>query len=317
MTYTADNLLLDLKRDSYIAASQGNWADPDLLAIASDMITRRLAPMLWSLKQGYFKEHIDQVLTALVGGYDMPSQAMWNKIHFVCLVDTSGNILDTPIRIEPLELPFQHSSTPGTPNAIYYEHAQYILDPVPNAAAAAAYTLRMFYARRPGTLVKAVQAATVLSVNSGTGVVTYSAALPVAFGSTTQHDIYTSVSPYRRKNTKALTATALAGATQTFSLADVAYFAAGDTVNMLEETIYPPVPKELYPSIVELVIARISKSKGDRQAFEDAASEIVKDGQSAMMVMSERDEGRPKKLSLLHSPFLRRAGRRGMPSTPR
>ncbi len=314
--YVADNLLADVKRDSYLAASQGNWSDVQILAIASDMVTRRMAPMLWSLKQGYFRESIDQVLVLGQDHYPMPRMCMWNKLHFVAMLDSKGNILSNfPIRVEPLELQFHHSTTAGKPRVIYYEATQFVVDPIPDATAASSYSLRLWHARRPGRLVVQAQAATVLSVNTGTGVVTYTAAPPVAFGAATTHDAYLSASPFTRRNKVALTAIGAAGSTQTFSVADAALIQVGDTVNMLDETIYPPVPTEIAPHLVELTIARIAKAKGDRQAFEDAAQEIMKDAQSVMITMAERDEGRPKKISLLHSPFLLRANRRGLPST--
>lgn len=294
MAYTSDDLVTAIQRDSYLPAAQRNFPPATLLRIADDEILSGLAPMLVSLQQGYFEEDSDQTLTVGQRRYDYDQFAMFGKFRHVEILDAGG----VPRKVFQIteEQAIDYGLTTGRPTGLLMEQAQFALFPLPDYA----YTLRQKIYRRPGRLVPVAQAAQVQSVDTGTGIVTYTGAKPGTFDASSRHDFYRGNSPFRRVGTN-ITATASPGAnTQTFSTANAALLQAGDWVCIVNETVFPAIPIEIQPSLKDLVVKSLTRTQGDQQQYQTQRAEIIAKAQ-AIIVMGNRVVGNPKRVSIPQS----------------
>jgi len=292
VAYTTDDLVTDIQRDSYLPTAQRNFTPAQLLLIADQELMNGIAPMLVSLDQGFFKEDADQTCVVGQAAYDFDRYAMWTKLRRLELVDTDG---ETTIELDQItdEQTGDHSSSNGRPRAFLFESLRVILYPAPDAA----YTLRQKIYRRPGRMVPTSSARQVQSVDTGTGVVTYTSAVPATFTSSSVHDFYRGNSPFRRIGT-AISATAVGGSTSTFSTANAALLQAGDWVCMRDETVFPAVPLELAPHLKDLVIRSLARTQGDAQSYQIQRQEIIDRARAEMVAPGNRSVGQPKRLSI-------------------
>lgn len=313
MAYTTDDLVTDIQRDSFLAASQPAWTTAKLLAIADKCVLRRIVPAFMGIGDGYYRETSDVTLVSGTYAYDLPRYAMFNKIHEAYLVDTVGT-LGVMLRKDPVDLKYWNATSSGTPLYLRAEGSQLVVNPTPNAGAIISWpTLRLWIYRRPGRMVPTSSAAQVST--SAAGVVTYTSSKPSTFTASSVHDFYSGISPFRRIGS-AVTATASPGATQqTFSTANAALVTAGDWVCVRDETVFPPVAIEVLPFLQELVQESIAKTQADRSEQEAAMRAIVDDMMTVVAASANRMEGMPKIASLRHSPFVRGAVSRRLNST--
>lgn len=295
MPYTSDDLVTDIERDSFAPAAQDQFTSAQKLKIADDELQESLAPILVSLDAGYFLESADTALVAGQAGYDFDRYAMWNKVRKVEILDANGS----PREIE-LVTPEQRNNyditTNGTPRAFELSHTQVVLMPAP---ATATESLRQWIYRRPGRLVPVASAAVVSSVNTGTGVVTYTASKPATFTASSVHDFYRGNSPFRRVGTAAAATASGSATTHTFSTTNAALLQAGDYVCVRDETVFPAIPIELVPYLKDLVIRSLARTQMDQAAYQVARSEIVDRAKAAMAAgPGARAVGHPKKISI-------------------
>lgn len=291
MAYTTDDLVADIQRDCYLPTAQRNFSPAQLLLIADQELMNGIAPMLVALDAGFFEEDDDQSTVAGQQRYDFSRYAMWNKLRSVELIDS-----DTPIELDRItqEQKNEYSTSNGRPRAFQFEHAQLVLWPPPDAV----YTMRQKIYRRPGRMVLTSSAAQVSSVDSGTGVVTYTGSKPATFTSSSTHDFYSGTSPFRRIGS-AISATASPGATQqTFSTDNAALLEAGDWVCVRDEAVFPAIPIELHPHLKDLVIRSISRTQGDAQQYQIQRAEIIERARSEMIAPGNRSVGQPKRISI-------------------
>ena len=295
MPYTSDDLVTDIERDSFTPAAQDQFTAVQKLKIADDELQESLAPILVALDMGYFLEAADTALVSGQSGYDFDRYAMWNKVRRVELLDAGGNPREIDL-VTPEQRQNYDITNNGSPAAFELSHTQIVLLPTP---ATATETLRQWIYRRPGRLVPVTSAAVVQSVDTGTGVVTYTASKPSTFTASSVHDFYRGTSPFRRVGTAA-TATASGGATlQTFSTANAALLQAGDYVCVRDETVFPAVPIELVPFLKDLVIRSLARTQMDQAAYQVARAEIVDRAKAAMAAgPGARAVGHPKKISI-------------------
>jgi hypothetical protein len=293
--YTSDDLVTDIERDSFAPAAQSQFTAAQKLKIADDELQESLAPILAALDAGYFLESADTALVADQAGYDFDRYAMWNKVRRVELLDANGSPREIDL-VTPEQRSNYDITTNGPPRAFELSHTQIVLLPTP---AVATETLRQWIYRRPGRLVPVASAAVVQSVDTGTGIVTYTASKPATFTSSSVHDFYRGNSPFRRVGTAATATASGSATTHTFSLANAALITAGDYVCLRDETVFPCVPIELVPFLKDLVIRSLARSQMDQAAYQVARAEVVDRAKAAMAAgPGARAVGHPKKISI-------------------
>lgn len=271
---TSDDLLLAIKRDLKIPASQLTYSDPQILSIASEQLVSKLAPVLLSMDEGWYRTQTDTTMTAGTPDYLLPKYAMFQKINTITIVN---NVTNEEIPLERAEINdrrYYGYGTTGFPTDCYLDHNSVTLIPAPDSGVTTSYNLRFVYYRMPGKLVKKSEAAQVQSVNYATGAVTYTATPPATFTSSSFHDFYSSTPPFKRLQNN-IQATALAANVQTFPVASVQTLLAGNWVNLVDETIYPDIPYGLFTALKELTMFSLSNSQMDIQTAMQIQQQIV------------------------------------------
>ncbi len=291
-----DDLVTTIKRDSFLTTAQSNFSDDQLLAIAQDHVEATLVPMLLSERDGWFRTSIDIPFVANQADYTLPTYAMYGKLESVQYYDSNASQIRpdqlTRIEIENLGLALPSTST-GVPCFFSVNSSAITVYPTPTTATD---SMRVWFDRRPGKMVATTEAAQVLSINTGTGVVTYTAAPPATFTSSSLQDFYYGASPYQIKGQA--TATGQTGSTQTFGLASAALLAAGDWVCLRDETVFLPVPQELKSFLSDLVIASLARTQQDANLYQAQVQLIAGKAKHALSVTSNRLPGNPKKIRL-------------------
>lgn len=309
-----DEFIADLKAFSFLPAVQSQWTHQRILDVAYHEILSGLVAPLTLIDHSFYREVNDITLVAGQASYDMPRYAMLSKIYTAYLVDTSGNIGKLN-GINPPENVHFNVVTAGHPWSIRIDNLQIVLNPAPSAADIIQWpTLRAFIYRRPGRPVRL----TTDGSNAGRGavvstsaanIVTYTAATPSDFTSSSIHDFYDGASPFRRTG-NALTANAKASSvTQGFAPADAALVSAGDIVNLRDETCVMPVPShELLLPLLELTKASIASTQGDSRAYEAARERFASKVSELYPAVSNRLQNNLAAMTLKASPFLRPMG---------
>lgn len=312
-----DEFVADIKRDSFLPAVQSQWTDQRILDVAYDEVLSSLAVPLCEIDHSYYREASDITLVAGQAEYDVPRYAMLGKIHLAQLIDTNGEVgaLD---RIDPPEEKWFKTTTDGHPSRVRIDNNQIILDPAPSAADIVTWpTLRCFIYRRPSRLVRLTTSGSntgrcAVVSTAAAALVTYTAATPTDFTSSSVHDFYDGAAPFRRV-ASAVAATAKALTTnQGFASATVALLSAGDYVCMRDETCVVPVPSaELLKPLRQLVIASIAATQGDKAAYTNALEQFSGKVAALFPAASNRLQNNLSALSLYNSPFLRGMRRSG------
>jgi hypothetical protein len=296
MAVYADDLLTAVARNSFLPTAQGNFSPAQLLAIADEHIQMVFVPMLLSVREGYFRQYLDQLYVDNQSDYTLPTYAMYGRIESVQYIDSAQRICPfqlTRIEIENLGDVIPSLST-GRPRFFTLNSSALTVYPTPLGVAQDA--VRMYFDRRPGKLIVKAQAAQVLSVNAGTGVVTYTSAPPAGFTSSSNQDFYRGQSPYQLLVQS--TATAQSGNTQTFPLADAAKLQAGDWVCPLDQSVFLPYPEEMLPFHVDMCIRSLARTQQDSALYQAQVEEIKNRAAAALISSSNRLPGNPKKIRL-------------------
>jgi hypothetical protein len=295
MAYTSDDLVTDVKRDSYLPTAQRDFSPAVILGIADQETQETIAPALVAFDDGFFLESADQSFVADQAEYPLDRYAMWNKLRLLERLASDGAPGEMT-RLTQEQAGLRDWLGSGTPDAYLMLSDQIRVFPKPSAATE---TMRQWIYRRPGRLVPTTSAAQVSSVDSGTGVVTYTGSKPSTFTASSTHDFYRGSSPFRRVGT-AKSATASPGATQqTFSTTNAALLQAGDWVCVRDETVFPAMPIELHPFLKDLVIRSLARTQMDaaqygiqRQEIQDRMVAVLRAGPGTRVV------GAPKRISI-------------------
>lgn len=293
MAYTTDDLVSDIKRDSFLPVAQRDFTSAVLLNIADQELLETIAPALVAFDDGFFLEPADQDFVASQPDYVLDRYAMWGKIRRAERLTANGDPVELD-RLTQEQVYGRDSTGTGTPQAFLPMHDSVRVYPKP---ADALEDLRLWIYRRPGRMVLQASAAQVLT--AAASLVTYTGSKPATFTATSVHDFYRGTSPFKRIGT-AKTATASAAANiQGFASATVALLQPGDWVCVRDETVFPAVPIELHPFLKDLVIRSIARTTMDQAQYATARQELA-DRMMAVLQAGPgaRIVGQPKRLSI-------------------
>jgi len=298
MPYTTNDLLNDIKRDSYGGTAQGNFDAASLLKIGDEEMLLTVVPMMIRFRQNYYLDNLTGNFISGQIGYPLPEHSMFGAVKDVKRM--SGGVPVPLARIQTSTLAAYGPQNFGFPTAFYLGDGNINFAPTPSNTSD---QYQIWYYRRPARMVDPPLAAKVLSVNYISGEVTYTAPPPATYTASSVHDFYSSVSPFQRTGTK-VTATAIAGSVQTFPAASVAALNPGDYVCLVNETVYPGLPLELQPYLKELICLRISQNSADQTAYALNKDRIAGQMAAALGVQAERSDGHPETPTLLENSML-------------
>lgn len=320
--YDSAALLTGVRRDCFLAASDENWTDTRIMAIADDCTLSQIAPVFKSTKQDWFQADKTIPLVASVTAYDLPEEAMWSGVDKVWVIETAtGRIIDDAglNYVNASQRGLVQTQQAGVPAAFWTNQTQLIINAPPDATTVATYSLLVSYYRRPAQLVLTTNVCTVTAVSSVTMIASVTT-IP-SYITTNGPDTYTSGTPYRLDvwdrtlpNTRLIgNATAsVTGAVITFNgavtAAQVALISTGDIISVHGTSKYPDMPPEAMPFLRKLVGKTITMAQKDDVGLQ--AYIAGQQGELANVIrgMSNRADGSPKKLSMRNAGALRVGG---------
>jgi hypothetical protein len=288
--YSADDLIAAAKRRGCIPTAQATFAIADFLAQADEEIRSYLLPLIRRVQEDYYLQTadfpvsaaVDQVGTIAGAQYRIPYRAVGGTLRELYFLNAAGSPVDVPrISVDDLA---------GASFGVYFlgNTIQFV-----NRANISVATLRMVYYLRPSALVLASSAAQVQSVNAAAKQVTL-ASVPTGYAGNATWDLLRGRPGFEMLGFDL--AGTLSGSTITFAATLPGDLAAGDYVCLPEQSPVPQVPAELHPLLAERLAGSFLKSQSDREGWQDSKAEQARLETDAMLLLSQRLAGAPKKI---------------------
>lgn len=300
LDFTVDALLEAAREDAELPEWEDDEAPARLLATMNRLQRLQLAALLQKAKEQHRHATLDLDIEEGELRYDLPERAVAAGIVQAHLIDDSGELIET-LTVFPASRRTERGA--AGPGKAYLEGTELVLYAAPPGSG----TLRITYNRRLSELVLEEDAGVITNVNTGTGVVTISAA-PADFPLTSRAYDFVKAEPHFdiRAMDKAATRS---GTSLTFAAADLPEgLANGDYVCLAGTTPVCQAPLELHPVLSLMTAYRWTKSKGDPAAasIKDDLANAMRD---AMDILTPRIEAQPAVIINTNGPGWRRFGR--------
>lgn len=295
--YDTAALLAQVRRVTYAPTSSATGtADADILALATFEMHAGLVPRLRKVREEWFVTSSDTTIVNGTASYAIPSRSVAGSLRDVWMIVADGTPRVFP-RLDLAAIPRTGAAAPtasGSPIGFYLQGNSLILWPTPGATNLG--SLRMFYEFRPNDLVATSAACTVQSVNTSTGVVTMTAAVPATFTTSTACD-FINGQPHFETRGFSKTPTGVSGSTITFATTDLPTgLAAGDYVCLAGQAPVAQLPYELHPVLTQRTVAKVLEALGDVQKAGMAMSKAQELEEAAFINLTPRVAGKPKRV---------------------
>ena len=285
---TTADIITSVKRRAMIPTDNSTFSNTDFLEILSEELMLNLVPELLKVHEEFYVYPDEQTITGGDSTYVVPDRAVASKPRNVRLKDGSGNYIQMT-RIQPeAAAEYSHSS-----HAFYFRRDEVVLVGSPSG------TLVIDIFLRPNQLVETSRGATVSSVDTSTGIVTFTDELPSHFTSTGTYDFVKKSAPCKiMAFDKTSSVIDTSGYTLTFTAADLpSGLAAGDYVTFAEETIVPQLPVELVPLLEQMAACHCLEAIGDMESLSMAERKLEKMKTNSGILIDNRSEGTPQKVT--------------------
>lgn len=290
--FTVDAMIEDIKRHGSIPSNQRLLSDEDFLDFLNHNQRVYMIPAIMKNREEFFVSTFDQPVNANGDPYELPERGIAHKIRKACLVDANNNETMLP-RIEPENKIWNDVTAwwPGSKSGYYFEGEQIFLTPNMNISFS---ILRLKYFRKPNWLTFRENCAQVTAIDTGTGVITCDS-LPSTFVNGFVIDFIKS-KPTFRSHSDDVTISAVSGSQFTVSLDVAAKIEVGDYACPAGESCVAQYPEELYPILTQLGLVDALKAMKDSEGAQAAESELAEMEESLNTLISNRDQGAPRKI---------------------
>lgn len=320
-SWTTTELLADIRQQGRIPEDDPDATDAALLSEADHQLKTIFVPAIRKARADWYSAFEDQALVAGQSAYRIPHRAATSSVRTVLWYDSAGN------RFEcfPVPMTDQHGSATRRGRPAYYaiEDDRVRLIPAPSSAMG---TLRIYYERRPSTLVvedDALQVSTSVDTDLDEYYVTTGTANPASlFSAGDKVDLIKADPPFSACFTgKAITS--IAGPIATIYIITLAYddvtmqLGSGtgptdltDWLCQTGETVIPQIPPELHPLLALATAAQYLRPI-DPDAYNTAMNDFTARFTEAVKLLSPRQQGRQQKMrggSMLRRSSSRRGG---------
>lgn len=307
LVYTAEKLLDSIRNSGTLnnAKAQGT-DDPAFLKYVNEVVRSKVVPQILRVQEDYLVQSIRVPLTSGKTKYRIPLRAIGQQLRDFAYVDASGNrrfFGSQPVRRE--ELP-SYNGSGGTEPAGYYIEGPYVrlVPTIGNYAGQLEYA---FFCA-PSALVLEAETRKIVTVNTGTGIVTLNSPTPADWSTSILFDVH---APWAGAELKVFDAAAsqVGGvgfeSQITFSTAiDGSQYgmevpvAVGDYVTVAGESALLQIPEDLIPLVIEAVVAQAMGAAGDGQAIAASAARMKGLTQDSLQMLENRTKSKPMRVGL-------------------
>lgn len=296
MGTTSDDLLTDVRRTGFLPDTM-DFSSTDLLAFADAELQTLVAMTIAMGREEQWTTTYDVAITPGKVSYTLPRRALGRAIRAVFIVlEDDTNIELTPVTAPELRQLYYGQTSPVIPRWYAFEADSIRLGAVP---ASGSYTLRVMYVRQPSRLILAASGVAVVAPATSTTITTAGGSLPATLTTAGAYlDIVSGAEPHDvvAQDIQAVSYSDPTLTVSTYTTSAVASAATNrerDYVCPAEQTVYPPVPGVLWPSLVRGTARAVLDALGDPRAgrMQDLADEAR---QAARNMMEPRDQTRSK-----------------------
>ncbi len=292
--FTTTGFLTSLKLRGMLPSTSETFSSTDFLSIATEELRTYVMAALLSVNEEYGVADADTTTTAGTASYATPTRAVGDALRGVFYADSSGAYVPLT-RLDPRD--DGGSANTGSVTGFYFQDNSIVLVPTP----AAAGTLRLKYARRPGALVATTAVAVISSIDSGRTVITTTGTIPSTFTTGLYVDVIDQAPGFRTLAMDLLTTATTSGTTITTTTALPSTVAAGDYVCLAGDSPVPQIPVEAHPLLAQRTKAAVLGALGDAKvgAAEASCDRMRKD---LVGLLTPRAEANPKVIVNRHGP---------------
>lgn len=243
-------------------------------------------PLILSVREEWYVATFNHTITANQSNYAFPPRASGRILRDVQIL--SGTDL-TPL--EPMDSEDVFTTGTGSPQAFYLENDDVVLYPTPGTTAG---TLRLRYFRRPNRLTAVSSCSQISNINTGTGVVTLTAAPPSTWGVGTSIDFIKNTSPFSTLGMD-YAITNVSGSDVTFASLPTP-LSTNDWLAPAEYTPIPQIPQEFFPVLAQMTVVKALEAYGDREGAMAAFKDLQIIEKNAVAMISPRVHSERKKV---------------------
>lgn len=288
--YTTTNLINSIKTRVFIPSNQDVFTDANLLRLADEELQTTIVPMMMDVQEEYFVTSKTYALDGSTTSFTLPERAIGLKLKDVTILTSSGN--ERSLAQYSLEDSHEgrspNATSYGQTDGFYLEGNKIKL----MSTYSASETLKVYYFKRPNSLIDVDDAATITSFDTSARSVTVSA-LPSTFAVGEDADLVGARSPYDNKGTD-LEISTVNGTTVTFTEDLPSDLRVGDYLCLAGEAPVVQVPTELFPVLSQLICVKVTEALGDQSGRNMAQAKLEEMSINAIQLISPRVEGERK-----------------------
>lgn len=306
-----------------------HWIDATkILSFADEEVESLLGARVKTAREGHWQKLEDAPIVAGTLRYRIPRRAFGRAVTSIALVSLSSGQVSPLTEIDAaLASSFPASSSPG-PRVRYYGEDDEIVFP---SQPPVGYAVRFRYLRRPSRLVPVSEASGIVLCED-IATLFVESAIPDWLAAQVQSGFEPTLTPpplyvdiVRGTAPFDLSAVDLLLSYITVSSREVTFLSTltpasfvdrtaitndrVDYICLRDQTVYPQLPAELFPTLVSAVGRRVLEALGDRPGAELAQASMRERGAAASAIIEPRNQDRSRPIVNRFSPL--RGGGRG------
>lgn len=293
MAITTTEFLASVKRNVTMPSNQVRFDDTDILAMADEQMQVLILPIMTSLRQEFFVVRKDVTVVAGQTEYKIPYRSVGRTLREIKVTDTSNTNVYTVPYVLPEDTQFfnyGNSTNTGDIRGYTIRGDNVVVLPIP--ASGTTQVIQMFYELAPSKLIVASAAGVVSSVDTGTGVVTMSAAVD-GFATGQEMDLVDGESG-NSVIAIDITNTNVSSTNVTFTAADLPTapnaLKAGDYVCLANQSPVLQIPNEGAMVLVQAVTVKLLEAQGDFEGMGNAERKLAQNIEAFEKIVTPRVE---------------------------
>lgn len=289
--YTTSKLVESVRRRGSIPASQQLFSIDDIIDLATDELETSILPQIMSVREEYFVSYTDVAVASSSEPVDLdiPSNAIGQKLRDVCWVHTNGSLSSIPRYELEQASGNSYSDDYARTNGFMIRGNNVVLYPSNQGTG----TLRLYFYKRPLTLIANTKCGQVQSIDTNTNEVTLSF-LPANWAVTNTVNVISQTQPFQTK-VDSVEITTISFSTVT--LASVDNIAVGDWIALEGYSPIPQLPVEAHKVLAQATVVKCMEAMGDREGMKASQAKLDIDLQNMFKLIAPRVDGAPKKVT--------------------
>jgi hypothetical protein len=290
--YTTEELVKAIKRRSTSPSSQQLFKTEDYVDFANDELETNIVPLIMSVREEYFVGYTDIQVPSTNSTpfeFDIPSDAIGQKLREICVVEPStGNLTSIP-RLAPEQVygsAFEIAAAIG----FIVRANKIVLYP---AQSYSGKTLRVFYFKRPLTLVPLSKGAKVTQVNTITNQIVVDK-VPSSWTVGNKITVVRSKQPFSTIIDSVEITTLSA---PTIGLTSVTGIQIGDYIALEGFSCIPQIPVEAHKVLAQATAVKVLEALGDFDGMMAAEKKLDQNKSDMLKMISPRIDGAIKRIT--------------------